>query len=267
MTRQQKLSTKSIDRSTSSARLGRSRARAAALAHLVVTHRCLLVARVLSSPSHGADRCTPRKGRVGASARRGRAESAHLHASAPPPEVGGGRRSLAAIADAALQRLLRFAPPSQSAESALSTRSKGRFPALCAANRPFSRVELRGFDPLTFSLRTRRATNCATAPDAPLDDAVGNVSTSPRRAPNRLRQLPTRPPEPPTQRPEVTTRRSVRSRRRGARRRPCAPSGQHDRPRRPPGRSGRPRRCDPRSTRRCRPGRWCAPCGGWPPAC
>ncbi len=35
MTRQQKLSTKSIDRSTSSARLGRSRARAAALAHLV----------------------------------------------------------------------------------------------------------------------------------------------------------------------------------------------------------------------------------------
>ena len=25
-------------------------------------------------------------------------------------------------------------------------------------------VELRGFEPLTFSLRTRRATNCATAP-------------------------------------------------------------------------------------------------------
>src|ERR1700709_1554570 len=27
-------------------------------------------------------------------------------------------------------------------------------------------VELRGFEPLTFSLRTRRATNCATAPSA-----------------------------------------------------------------------------------------------------
>jgi hypothetical protein len=27
-------------------------------------------------------------------------------------------------------------------------------------------VELRGFEPLAFSLRTRRATNCATAPDA-----------------------------------------------------------------------------------------------------
>ena len=26
-------------------------------------------------------------------------------------------------------------------------------------------MELRGFEPLTFSLRTRRATNCATAPD------------------------------------------------------------------------------------------------------
>jgi site-specific DNA recombinase len=26
-------------------------------------------------------------------------------------------------------------------------------------------VELRGFEPLTFSLRTRRATNCATAPE------------------------------------------------------------------------------------------------------
>ena len=28
-------------------------------------------------------------------------------------------------------------------------------------------MELRGLEPLTFSLRTRRATNCATAPDAP----------------------------------------------------------------------------------------------------
>jgi hypothetical protein len=29
-----------------------------------------------------------------------------------------------------------------------------------------SEVELRGFEPLTFSLRTRRATNCATAPES-----------------------------------------------------------------------------------------------------
>ncbi len=32
-------------------------------------------------------------------------------------------------------------------------------------------VELRGFEPLTFSLRTRRATNCATAPCARRRDA------------------------------------------------------------------------------------------------
>ena len=32
-------------------------------------------------------------------------------------------------------------------------------------------VELRGFEPLTFSLRTRRATNCATAPRASRRDA------------------------------------------------------------------------------------------------
>ena len=33
----------------------------------------------------------------------------------------------------------------------------------CLAD-PVFMVELRGFEPLTFSLRTRRATNCATAP-------------------------------------------------------------------------------------------------------
>ena len=32
-----------------------------------------------------------------------------------------------------------------------------------------SYVELRGFEPLTFSLRTRRATNCAIAPSASAD--------------------------------------------------------------------------------------------------
>jgi hypothetical protein len=35
----------------------------------------------------------------------------------------------------------------------------------CPAQRPrHSSVELRGIEPLTFSMRTRRATNCATAP-------------------------------------------------------------------------------------------------------
>jgi hypothetical protein len=38
-----------------------------------------------------------------------------------------------------------------------------------AGQRGFRVVELRGFEPLTFSLRTRRATNCATAPDAAVD--------------------------------------------------------------------------------------------------
>jgi hypothetical protein len=47
-------------------------------------------------------------------------------------------------------------------------------------------VELRGFEPLTFSLRTRRATNCATAPGAgeklppgPADSESGRVPQAP----------------------------------------------------------------------------------------
>ena len=36
-------------------------------------------------------------------------------------------------------------------------------------------MELRGFEPLTFSLRTRRATNCATAPCA--GEREGKVTT------------------------------------------------------------------------------------------
>ena len=48
-------------------------------------------------------------------------------------------------------------------------------------------VELRGFEPLTFSLRTRRATNCATAP-VRLLSASRNVSTRARACPNRLRR-------------------------------------------------------------------------------
>ena len=38
-------------------------------------------------------------------------------------------------------------------------------------------MELRGFEPLTFSLRTRRATNCATAPCA--GEREGKVTTEP----------------------------------------------------------------------------------------
>ena len=41
-------------------------------------------------------------------------------------------------------------------------------------------VELRGFEPLTFSLRTRRATNCATAPCA--GEREGKVTTATRAA-------------------------------------------------------------------------------------
>ncbi len=44
-------------------------------------------------------------------------------------------------------------------------------------------VELRGFEPLTFSLRTRRATNCATAPCA--REREEEVTTASRANPNR----------------------------------------------------------------------------------
>ena len=40
-------------------------------------------------------------------------------------------------------------------------------PNVPPCQRALTLVELRGFEPLTFSLRTRRATNCATAPGAP----------------------------------------------------------------------------------------------------
>ena len=40
-------------------------------------------------------------------------------------------------------------------------------------------VELRGFEPLTFSLRTRRATNCATAPSRRRTDARRKDTTGP----------------------------------------------------------------------------------------
>ncbi len=46
-------------------------------------------------------------------------------------------------------------------------------------------VELRGFEPLTFSLRTRRATNCATAPCAL--EREEEVTTGAVVNPNRVR--------------------------------------------------------------------------------
>jgi hypothetical protein len=42
-------------------------------------------------------------------------------------------------------------------------------------------VELRGFEPLTFSMRTRRATNCAIAPD------TGSTRYQPRPAGRKRR--------------------------------------------------------------------------------
>ena len=52
---------------------------------------------------------------------------------------------------------------------------------VCAGQTGFRRVELRGFEPLTFSLRTRRATNCATAPRC-----GRNCNTRRERTTNRL---------------------------------------------------------------------------------
>ena len=49
-------------------------------------------------------------------------------------------------------------------------------------------VELRGFEPLTFSLRTRRATNCATAPGAPVAAPRGTVADASRKVSSRLRR-------------------------------------------------------------------------------
>ncbi len=54
----------------------------------------------------------------------------------------------------------------------------------CAAALACSKiVELRGFEPLTFSMRTRRATNCAIAPDT---GSTGYQSRPAGRKPARL---------------------------------------------------------------------------------
>jgi hypothetical protein len=89
-------------------------------------------------------------------------------------------------------------------------------------------VELRGFEPLTFSLRTRRATNCATAPCARRRDA--KIHERFDAHPIGL----------------ASGRARLRRRWRGGSRRPCAPPG---RTARPSGR-GRSRRRGGRSTRR-----------------
>ena len=49
-------------------------------------------------------------------------------------------------------------------------------------------VELRGFEPLTFSLRTRRATNCAIAPsclNSPTSLASGSGRDETRKGPDK----------------------------------------------------------------------------------
>src|SRR3954451_15888947 len=86
------------------------------------------------------------------------------------------------------------------------------------------RVELRGFEPLTFSLRTRRATNCATAPGASYD-AVGNVSTRPGGGPNRIAGARLRPPAGPRAGPAPGVRSPARAARTSASRGPQPGTG------------------------------------------
>ena len=50
--------------------------------------------------------------------------------------------------------------------SDLTREAEGVCPASFLAGQTFEVVELGGFEPPTFSLRTRRATNCAIAPSA-----------------------------------------------------------------------------------------------------
>jgi hypothetical protein len=107
-------------------------------------------------------------------------------------------------------------------------------------------VELRGFEPLTFSLRTRRATNCATAPCASRRDAkIHERSAAHPIGPNRLR----------------------RRWRAGSRGRSPRPRGRSARTARRSGRGRSPRRCGRWTTRRWSRGRWWRPYAVQPPAC
>ena len=103
-----------------------------------------------------------------------------------------------------------------------------------------SLVELRGFEPLTFSLRTRRATNCATAPNS--------RRTTRRERYHRARSVPN----------------PVRSRWRDALPRRSRARRRHRR--RPRGRWRWSPRCGRRSRRRARRGRSCGRYAGLPPA-
>ena len=73
-------------------------------------------------------------------------------------------------------------------------------------------MELRGFEPLTFSLRTRRATNCATAPKCGSND-----NTEPERPPKRPERRAATPPSDlgtrPRARPRTLRTASLTSRR------------------------------------------------------
>src|SRR4051794_18383816 len=55
------------------------------------------------------------------------------------------------------------------------------FPGFLPGHAGDAGVEPRGFEPLTFSLRTRRATNCAKAPEVTgVDRSVSDFTTAPR---------------------------------------------------------------------------------------
>lgn len=118
---------------------------------------------------------------------------------------------------------------------------------------PSGLVELRGFEPLTFSLRTRRATNCATAPRSTARRAG---STSQPGADSSTRDRPSRNDGGPAVR---------RSRPWARRRRPPRPMRSRRRAR-PARRLPRRAWSGPTTTRCRRRGRWCGTSAA-PPAC
>ncbi len=99
-------------------------------------------------------------------------------------------RHLGALADrAGLERLTLGGTPGAH-ERRRGQNDKGRPAqprAFALVRRGLRRVELRGFEPLTFSLRTRRATNCATAPRC-----GRNCNTAAARSTNQAQARPAR---------------------------------------------------------------------------
>ena len=188
----------------------------------------------------------------------------------PAARVGSRRPPAMSYALAGVRRLLIASAPcaghARAAPRRLDSRSARRSwsgltsPIARTEERPgrpgeTERVELRGLEPLTLSLRTRCATSCATAPARrPVSaltcaiDAKRKASTGPRRRPESVR---------------TASQRGLRSRRLPRRSRPCATYvGVRGRRPRPHG----PARSRPRSGRRSRRrwsrGRWCGRCGG-----